>query len=145
MQYPQQPYGWPQPSAPSEGIAVTTHFFPLSFLLAFFKPKIVVDGYELPGTWGRNVVPAPPGQHHVHVHTPYYLPQRMGPADAVVNVHPGRLTELEYKAPLWSFSPGSLGQGPQQYNGVGITVAVAVIPAAVVILVLLIIIVLAVL
>ena len=35
---------------------------------------------------------------------------------------------MEYKAPLWAFSAGSLGAGPQKYNGVGITIAVMAIP-----------------
>jgi hypothetical protein len=117
------PQGYGQPA---EGIDVTTRYSPLMFTLALlFKPKIVVDGYETPSVgWGRTVLPARPGQHHVHVHIPYWLPQRIGPADTVVEVYPGRLVELEYKAPVWGYSPGSLGNPPQSYNGVGITIAV---------------------
>lgn len=115
MSYPQQP----------AGIAVTTQFMPLSFMLAFFKPKILIDGYETPpASWGRNVVPTRPGQHRVHVHVPYLLPPQIGAADTLVDVHPGQLVELEYKAPVWGFSPGSLGHPPQSYNGVGITMAI---------------------
>ncbi|MDT5397616.1 MAG: hypothetical protein QOK33_847 [Mycobacterium sp.] len=98
------------------------------------KPKIFVDGHESPpAAWGRTVLPARPGQHQVHVYTPYFLPSRVGPADATADVRPGQVTELEYKAPLWSFSPGSLGVGPQKYNGVGITIAVIAIPFAIMI------------
>jgi hypothetical protein len=43
-------------------------------------------------------------------------------------VRPGLVAELEYKAPLWSFSAGALGVGPQKYNGVGITLAVVAVP-----------------
>jgi hypothetical protein len=130
---PQRQYGQPpaqqQYGQPSEGIAVTTHFFPLAWLFFFIKPKIFVDGHESPpAAWGRTVLPARPGQHQVHVYTPYFLPPRVGPADATADVRAGQVTELEYKAPLWSFSPGSLGVGPQKYNGVGITIAVIAIP-----------------
>jgi hypothetical protein len=59
---------------------------------------------------------------------PYFLPSRLGPADATADVRPGQVAELEYKAPLWSFSAGALGVGPQKYNGVGITLAVVAIP-----------------
>ncbi|HZQ31473.1 MAG TPA: hypothetical protein VFB19_07040 [Mycobacterium sp.] len=134
---PQQQYAPPpqQYAQPGEGIAITTGFFPLAWLFYFIKPKIYVDGHELPPmNWGRTVVPARPGQHHVHVYTPYFLPQRLGPADSAVEVTPGRVVELEYKAPMWSFSPGSLGYPPQKYNGVGITIALVVIPFAVVLL-----------
>jgi hypothetical protein len=97
--------------------------------MAFFKPKILIDGYEAPiAGWGRMVVPVQPGQHRVHVHVPYWLPSQIGPADTLVDVYPGRLVELEYKAPVWGYSAGSLGSPPQSYNGVGITLAVLGIP-----------------
>ena len=135
MQYGQQPNPYAQAG---DGIVVNTQFFPLAFVLFFFKPKIAVDGQEVPvSTWGRNHVPARPGQHQVHVHVPYFLPSKLGPADATVDVRPGQAAELEYKAPMWSFSPGSLGIGPQKYNGVGITLAIAVIPFVVVFLMIL--------
>ncbi|MEP9393150.1 hypothetical protein ABLE92_13805 [Gordonia sp. VNQ95] len=108
-----------------QGIALTTKYFPLSWMLAFFKPKISVDGHELPVTsWGRNEIPLPPGQHHLHVHVPYLLPPRIGPADLPVMVHPGQPVELEYRAPVWVFSGGSLGPAPQKYNGMGATIAI---------------------
>jgi hypothetical protein len=121
---------YPQPPQPG-GIAVTTEFFPLAFLMALFKPKILIDGYEVPvAGWGRTVVPVHPGQHRVHVHVPYWLPSQLGPADTLVDVYPGYLVELEYKAPVWGYSAGSLGSPPQSYNGVGITVAVLAIVVA---------------
>ncbi|MGC4960922.1 hypothetical protein [Gordonia sp. DT101] len=137
-QYPQQQYAAPQqygdpqqygaPQAAAQGIALTTEFFPLAWVFFFIKPSISVNGYELPRSpWGRTVVPMPPGQHHVHVHVPYLLPSRLGPADTVIPVHPNQVTEAEYKAPLWAFSRGSLGMGPQSYNGVGATIAIAAI------------------
>ena len=127
---PQHPAHQPTPyGQPGEGIVINTQFFPLAWLLFFFKPKIAVDGQEVPVSgWGRTHVPARPGQHHVHVHGPYFLPPKLGPADATADVRPGQSAELEYKAPLWSFSAGSLGVGPQKYNGVGITIAIVLIP-----------------
>ena len=135
-QYPGQqsnPYG--QPGA---GIMVNTQFFPLAWVLFFVKPKIAVDGQEIPVSgWGRTHLPARPGQHHVHVHVPYFLPPKLGPADATADVRPGQVAELEYKAPLWSFSAGSLGVGQQKYNGVGITLAIVAIPFVLLFLVIL--------
>jgi hypothetical protein len=127
---PQHPGQQPNPyGAPGEGIVVNTQFFPLAWLLFFFKPKISVDGQEAPVSgWGRTHIPARPGQHHVHVYVPYFLPSKLGRADATADVRPGQVAELEYKAPLWSFSPGALGVGPQKYNGVGITLAIVAIP-----------------
>jgi hypothetical protein len=131
--YQSTPYG-----QPGEGIAVNTQFFPLAWLLVFFKPTISVDGQEMPVSgWGRTQLPARPGQHHVHVHVPYFLPSKLGQADTTAEVRPGQVAELEYKAPLWSFSSGSLGVGRQKYNGVGITLAVVAIPFVLLFLVIL--------
>lgn len=77
-------------------------------------------------------MPVRPGQHRVHVHVPYWLPAQIGPADTLVDVYPGHWVELEYKAPVWGFSAGSLGAPPQSYNGVGITVALMVVLLALV-------------
>lgn len=118
-----------------QGVAIDAKFFPLMWLLFFIKPKIVIDGHELPGTWGRNEIPLPPGQHHVHVHVPYFLPPRIGPADFPVLVQPGQGVELEYRAPVWAYSRGSLGPAPQQYNGVGLAIAISVIPIVLIVLI----------
>ncbi|GAC69202.1 hypothetical protein [Gordonia soli] len=118
---PPQQQGGPQGQS---AIAVDTKFFPLSWFF-FIKPKVAINGQLVPPTgWGRNVYSVPPGQHHVSVHVPYFLPSQVGPADATLVAHPGHITEVEYRAPLWAFSRGSLGPAPQQYNGVGPLVAV---------------------
>ena len=39
----------------------------------------------------------------------------------------GQLVELEYKAPLFTFTRGSLGPPPQRYTGVAATIAVVVV------------------
>jgi hypothetical protein len=144
LQYGQPPapqHHGPQPGPygqAGEGIAVNTQFFPLAWVLFFVKPKVAVDGQEIPVSgWGRTHVPARPGQHHVHVYVPYFLPPKMGPADATADVRPGQVAELEYKAPIWAFSAGSLGVGPQKYNGVGITIAIVAIPLVLLFLVIL--------
>ncbi len=147
-QYRQPPqYAGHQPSPygqPAEGITINTQFFPLAWMLFFVKPKISLDGQEMPAAgWGRTHLPARPGQHHVHVYVPYFLPPKLGPAGATVDVRPGQAAEIEYKAPMWAFSAGSLGVGPQKYNGVGITLAIVAIPFVVLFLVILLTIVLA--
>jgi hypothetical protein len=119
----------PQPPAAQPGqaqIVVTTKFLWLAWFFFFIKPKISINGYEVPAMWGRNVVPMPPGQHHVHVHVPYFLPPKVGPADMTVTAEADQVVDLEYRAPLWTFSRGSLGPPPQKYNGVWINVAILV-------------------
>lgn len=117
---PAAPAGYGQVAGGMQGIALTTKFFPLAWIFLLVKPVVVIDNQQLPATgWGRREIPLAPGQHHVHVHVPYFLPSKVGPADTVIDVHPQQMVEAEYKAPLWTFSKGSLGVGPQSWNGMG--------------------------
>jgi len=121
----QQPPPW-QPGATA--IAVTTRYLWMTFLLAFFKPYLAVNGQRVPAGWGRTVVPVPPGQHHVHVHVPYLLPPRIGTAETVVPVHPGQVVEVEYRAPAIAFLDGTIGPPPQKHRGMPAAIALVVVP-----------------
>ncbi|WP_264023253.1 hypothetical protein [Mycolicibacterium pyrenivorans] len=111
---------------PAQGIAISTAYFPLSWGFVFFKPKVLLNGYEMPVVgWGRGVYPTWPGRYHVQVFVPYLIPSRVGVADHTVLVNPGQLVELEYKMPLWTFSRGALGPPPQRYSGVAVIVGAA--------------------
>jgi hypothetical protein len=99
----------------------------LGFMLAMITPTIVLNGHQMLGRWGRNVIPLPPGQYHVHVHLPYFLPAQIGPADVTVWLQPGMMLEAEYRAPLWAYSRGALGPAPQPWNGKGCVIALAVV------------------
>ena len=110
---PQQPPG----QQPAGAIAVTLKYHPIAFLLGLFKPQTEINGHPVAKAWGRQVFPVQPGQYHVHVHIPYFLPPRMGPADLPVTVYPGQTVELEYRAPLGNFFKGALGAPPQKWPG----------------------------
>jgi hypothetical protein len=111
---PQQPAQQPPSGAT---IAVNAKFFPMAFFFFFVKPAITIDGYPVPAVWGRNAIPVAPGRHEVHVHTPYFLPSRVGPADTTVDVAPGQTLDLEYRSPVVVFMNGALGAPPQKYPG----------------------------
>jgi hypothetical protein len=116
--YDQQPGGYPPPGQqPGGAIALTLKYHPLAFLLTLFKPVVEVNGHPAANAWGRQVIPVPAGNYHVHVHIPYFLPPRMGPADLPVTVYPGQTVELEYRAPLGNFFKGALGAPPQKWPG----------------------------
>jgi hypothetical protein len=143
--YGQQGYGAQQPSYPpaggggygggGDGIALTAKFFPLAFILLFFKPFVTINGQQYQVAWNqRTPIQLPPGQYSVHVHTPYLGIFDIGKADLAVNVGGGQPVELEYRAPLFMFSAGSLGTPPQKYNGVLPTVLLMVVPLAIVLI-----------
>ena len=83
--------------------------------------------------WGRNVLPVAPGRHQVHVHTPYFLPPQVGPADTAVDVMPGQTLELEYRSPLVVFMKGALGTPPQKYPGMLFTIIIYAVLALLII------------
>ncbi len=110
-----QPYGQP---AQSDAIALTLKWFPLSFIFAFLKPVVAIDGHRIEVPWNRRtLIPVAPGPHHVHVHVPYFLPSEVGRADIQVQVGGGYPAELEYRTPAHVFTGGALGPPPQKYPG----------------------------
>lgn len=133
--YPQQGYTDPyqqqghQPPPMQAGggaqgwINIDAKFFPLTWLLLFFKPKVFINGQQYQAQWNQNQFPVPAGSHHVHVEVPF-IPPKMGPADAQVPVGPGQQVSLEYRAPAWLFSPGALGPAPQPFNGLPILIGI---------------------
>ncbi|MBF6478113.1 hypothetical protein IU408_08135, partial [Nocardia cyriacigeorgica] len=99
---PPMPYGGPGAQAPAAGqgmpgdppgLTVDASYTPLAFLLAITKPKIIVNGQQVPNTrWGANHIPVGPGQHHVKVSTPWLFD--MGPATTAVPVAEGQAARL---------------------------------------------------
>lgn len=125
-------YGYGQQGAQAPGgqaqLVLDLKYFPLNFIFALFKPKVAINGHEFPARWGRNAIPMPAGHHHVHVHVPYILPPQIGPADLQVPLQQGQSVELEYRAPVFAFSRGAMGAGPQPWNGMGIAMALMGVP-----------------
>lgn len=129
----QQGYqGYPRQGGQLHGgqaqLVLDLKYFPLAFIFALFKPKVAINGHEIPAQWGRNAIPLPAGQYHVHVHVPYFLPPQVGPADLQVPLQQGQSVELEYRTPMFAFSRGAMGPGPQPWNGMGITIALTAVP-----------------
>ena len=98
---------------------------------------VYIDGYQVADGWRRSVTSTYPGRHNVHVQVQSAVGS-LGSADATVDVHPGQFVELGYMAPLFGFSGGSLGFGPQRSNSGGFTVAIVAISLAIVLVALII-------
>lgn len=112
---------------PGEGFVITTARNRASAFLQWpFKPTILVNGHVVSApVWGRNVVPAPPGQHQLLVTAPYSHPSELGP----VTLQPGQWLELEYKPPLAKFGTGLFGPPPQRSKSQPAVIAVLAIVA----------------
>ena len=147
---PQQPYGPPGYPPPVTGIAITARdirqersgALRVVFLLSVVAtrmptylgrhdpPQIEINDAPMRcETWGRTVLPLPPGRHKVRVFVPSFGGP-YGPAGALVDVYPGQLVELEYRPPIQRVlsTPGSLGPAPQPTNGMSTFLLMNVMP-----------------
>jgi hypothetical protein len=90
------------------GIRVQVKFFPLAFLLFFFKPRLCLDGGQ-PATvkWGDTFLPAAPGRHSVRCYVPYLYLRHMGDSTIEVDVPPGGVVNVRWRAPLLVFLKGT--------------------------------------
>jgi hypothetical protein len=89
------------------GIRVITGFTPLAFLLYLCTPRIHLDGGPaVPRKWGITDIPVSPGRHHVRCYFPYLFHRAVGDSSIVVDVAPGQLVTLRWKAPWLVFLSG---------------------------------------
>jgi hypothetical protein len=99
-------------SGSQSGIAVTTKFFPLAFLLYFFKPKMHIDdGIAVQQPWGTHFFPVEPGRHSVRCYVPYLWYRTMGDNSTWVDVAPGQVVDVRWKSPWLVFLKGSFTVG----------------------------------
>jgi hypothetical protein len=91
-----------------EGVEVTGRHNPLAWILFLVPLKVEVDGQAESGSWGSRFIAVPPGQHRVSVYFPYLFRPRCCEGSASVTVSPGQVTRVDYRAPLFMFSPGKL-------------------------------------
>ena len=138
---PGQPPQYAQPPGhPASGggqVTVDIKHHPLAFMYSAFTPVITINGYRQQGRWGVNVLPLPPGNHHLRIHIPYLLPSEIGHADLTVPVQPGQQVALEYRAPMVVFMGGSFGVGPQKWPGAAFTYVLLGVAGALLVLMLL--------
>jgi hypothetical protein len=116
--YPQQQQqGYAQPPGamvPHGGgggaILFDLGFFPLLWMLYFCSPRIEIDGATEKRPWGKHRIDMPPGMYGVTVYFPYGLLSRAGVARLQVQVQPGCVTQVTYRAPFVIFLSGSIWQ-----------------------------------
>ncbi|MBX6723374.1 MAG: hypothetical protein IRY92_09095, partial [Dactylosporangium sp.] len=95
-------------------LRIHTKYHWMSFMLAGFRPKATINGYEVPLNWGDNLIPAPPGLHQITVYVPYLW--KFGHATITVDNTAGTPL-VHYAAPVWTFQRGAIGTEPQRHPG----------------------------
>lgn len=80
----------------------------LAFWLRFGKPTLRVDQMPAePVPWGERVVPVLPGRHTVGVWLQLGK-RRIGSAELAVQVPPGAVVIVRWRAPVWIFGKASM-------------------------------------
>jgi hypothetical protein len=95
--------------ASGEGIEVIGRHNPLQWLLYFTQLTVEVDGEPQRGPWRRQrFIAAPAGQHRVNAFFRYLTMARACEAVLDIQVSPGQVARLEYRAPIFVTSKGKL-------------------------------------
>jgi len=113
-------------------IRISAKYFWLTFMFAFFKPWLLVDGQQTRLNWGDNVIPVAPGVHQLTIWIPYLW--KVGEATLTVDTTGGE-TQVYYAAPGWAFGPGAMGTTPQKHPNLTLALIVSLGLPALIILV----------
>ncbi len=101
------------PQSPPAMIEVRASYFFLAFLLAFFKPQVSIDASApFQVEWKTVPIPVSPGRHQVEVWLPYLFMSQMGKNGIVVDVPPGGIVTVHWRAPWLVFLKGAITASP---------------------------------
>lgn len=95
-------------------------------------PKVFIDGFPVPASYGLNRLPVPAGRHTVSAEATWIV--KYGQASYDVDVPPGQTVPVFYAAPMVQFLKGRMGPMKQQRPGLWVFVVLLVIIIAIVVL-----------
>jgi hypothetical protein len=135
--------GYPQQQSGAQGgfgrIVLQSSYFFMAWRLGKVPMTVFVDGAPQMMQWGQTILDVPAGQHQIAIQGDYRGQRTIGQAQTVVQVMPAQQQMLYYRAPALATSPGSVGPNPQQpTNGIGVSLAISIVPLVIVIIVLII-------
>lgn len=81
----------------------------------FINPTAVINGQTVPLGWGENVIPAPPGVHHIQIYMQWLWKQ--GKAQITVDNTQAPAPPIYYAMPYTAFQGGAIGFEPQKNPG----------------------------
>jgi len=93
---------------PAATIEVTIGHSPLAFLYRLFRPNVRLDGELHRGRWGAQDFTVAPGRHTVEVSYPWLFTPECGRNGVVVDVLPGEVKRVIYRAGIIRFVPGRI-------------------------------------
>ena len=104
-----------------------------AFTSNMISPKVRLNGYPVPSSYGVNVFPVPPGHWHIDVDCQWL--RTYGQAALDLDLAEGQTVEAFYAPPHHQFSTGRIGFQRQQRPGLTGLALLLGIPLAFVLLV----------
>lgn len=83
--------------------------------LVLVTPTAVINGQMVPLRWGENVIPAPPGVHHITIYVQWMW--KTGVAEITVDNTRAPAAPVHYSMPYTNFHKGAIGFQPQASPG----------------------------
>lgn len=100
---------------PSSGaLRIKTKYHWMSFGLALFSLKAIINGHPVNLRWGENDIPAPLGRHTIEIWVQYLW--AFGRATITVD-NTTHAPQVFYTAPVWNFQRGAIGLTEQRAPG----------------------------
>ncbi len=88
-----------------------------AFTSNMLTPKVRLNGYPVPSSYGESVYPVPPGPWHVDVAAQWL--RTYGQAALDVTVREGETVSVFYAPPYHQFARGNIGYEKQPRPGLG--------------------------
>lgn len=98
----------------------------------FINPTAIINGQVVPLSWGHNVIPAPPGVHHITIYMQWLWKQ--GTAEITVDNSQAPAPPVYYAMPYTAFNKGAIGFEPQKNPGLVAFLLIIGVPLVVLLL-----------
>jgi hypothetical protein len=100
------------PTPPSSSLTIITKRPPTGVIV---NPTAIINGHSVPLRWGENVIPAPPGVHHITIYMQWLW--KVGSAEITVDNSRAPAPPVYYALPYSGFQKGAIGFEPQSNPG----------------------------
>jgi hypothetical protein len=88
-------------------VVVATHSR-LAFIYGMFKPTIAINAERHRRSWGTHSFEVSAGSYEIAVSYPWFLSPECGKNSVKVNLKPGEVKKVSYRAGLIRYLPGTI-------------------------------------
>ncbi len=93
-------------------------------MLSMVTPRVRINGWGVPASYGLNVIPVNPGHNRIECDNQWM--RTYGQAAMDLDVRPGQHVPVFYATPLHQFTTGAIGHEKQKHPGLAVLLAILV-------------------